>query len=115
MDRYALLSVLLGAALLLLGILGFIWNPLFGVFRENPLYLLILLASSWLLIWAGMWAGPRAVRIVGQIVGVCYLLLAVLGFILPGLMANIFGMNSADIWLNAFVAILGLDIGFGWV
>lgn len=48
----------------------------------------------------------------GQIIGVVYLLVAILGFVLPDLMNQLLVINMADNLLHLGTAVLVLYIGF---
>ena len=115
---------ILGAVFLLVGLLGFVAGGmsmesdpaeaphLLGLFPVNVLHNVVhLLFGIWGLIASRTWDGARAYSLVA---GGTYLVLAVLGFLVP----NTFGLipiGGNDIWLHALLgaALLGAGVTAG--
>jgi hypothetical protein len=108
-------AIVFGAVYALVGILGFILpSPLLGIFGVNTLHNIVHLAIGGLWLVAAFAApmGPDSSRVISQIIGVVYLLVAILGFALPTLMDQLLVINTADNLLHLVTAILALYIGF---
>jgi hypothetical protein len=98
---------------LLVGILGFIPNPLVsptGLFVVNAAHNLVHIISGGILL-AGVYSFGSALGL--KIVGVVYALVAVLGLIMGGdMLLGVIAMNTADHWLHVVLAIVILLAGF---
>jgi hypothetical protein len=111
------LALVFGVVLVIVGVLGFISNPLVGAtgfFLTNS-----LLNIAYII--AGIILAGCALRMPGQsgmwlkIIGVVYLIVAVLGFLLVpagGAILGIFTTNMAGHWLHVVVGIVLLAAGF---
>lgn len=107
-------AIVFGAVYALVGVLGFILpSPLLGIFGVNVLHDLvhIVVGGLWL---AAAFAAPMGLtpRAASQIIGVVYLLVAILGFVLPDLMNQLLVINTADNFLHLATAVLALYFGF---
>lgn len=107
-------AIVFGAVYLLIGVLGFILpSPLLGIFGVNTLHNLvhIVVGGLWL---AAAFAAPMGLtpRLASQVIGVVYLLVAILGFALPDAMNQLLVINMADNFLHLGTAALALYIGF---
>lgn len=108
-----LIAKIFGIIFILVGLLGFTNNPLVsetGLFRVNDAHNWAHLLSGALFL-GGAYMGAPVMTI--RWLAVIYVVIAVLGFFLPG--NNLFGfieMNMADHWLHAFVAGVLLAVGF---
>jgi len=104
---------LLGAVLVLVGILGFVMpSPLLGVFEVNTIHNIVHIASGALTLLAAM-QGVGAMRTWGRLFGIVYLAVAILGFVMPG--GDLFGLmhvNLADNVLHLGLAAVFLYYGF---
>jgi Domain of unknown function (DUF4383) len=112
------LAVIFGVVFVLVGILGFIPNPIIysdgAIFLANGLHSAVhFLVGVILLIAAAK--GESASSLWLKIFGVVYLLLAIIGFIQIGSdsMANLLGVvyNGADNWLHLVLGIVLLALG----
>lgn len=103
-------ATVLGAVLLLIGIIGFINDPVFGLFNVNALHNLIHLLSGAIGIWAGVWGGVLAARWFNKVFGIVYAVVAVLGF--AGLLTGLLDLNAADNWLHVLFAVVPIGVGF---
>ena len=108
-------AIVFGAVYVLVGILGFILpSPLLGLFGVNVLHNIVHLAVGglWLGAAFGGILGADSSRKASQIIGVVYLLVAILGFVLPDLMNQLLVINTADNFLHLGTAALALYFGF---
>lgn len=111
-----LIAIVFGATFALVGIAGFIDNPLVsasGFFQTNWAHNLVHILTS-VMFFAGIARYPGKERQVVMITGYFYVLVALLGFVWPS--DNLLGfihINPADRWLH-----LGLAAGIifaGWL
>ena len=108
-------AIVFGAVYILVGVLGLILpSPLLGIFGVNPLHDIVHLAIGGLWLFAAFAApmGPDSARKTSQLIGIVYLLVAILGFVLPDLMNQLLVINMADNFLHLGTAVLALYIGF---
>jgi hypothetical protein len=110
-------AVAFGVLFLIVGVLGFVPNPIIspaGYFVVNNLHNLFHIAVGIVLLMgayagAGSFGPGMALRFVGAV----YAILAVMGFFLPGnLIFGMIAMNMADHWLHAVLAVVLLLAGF---
>ncbi len=108
-----------GIIFLLVGALGFVSNPIVGMggmFHTNMMHNIVhLLIGLVLLLTAGTEAKAKLWL---KIVGIVYLLVAVLGFMSLGdnTTANLLGLvevNSADNWLHLVLGLILFILGMG--
>jgi len=107
-------AIVFGVVFLLVGILGFVPNPIVGpdgLFVTNPLHNIIHLVSGIALL-AGAYTSLGA-SLMLKIVGVVYGLVAVCGFfmVMDGAMFGV-AVNEADKWLHVALAAAILAAGF---
>jgi hypothetical protein len=106
--------VILGVVFVLVGILGFVPNPLVsptGLFVVNTNHNLVHLVSG-LALLAGAYTDLGA-SLMLKIVGVIYAVVAILGLVMGG--TNLLGLiavNQADHWLHVVLAVVILAAGF---
>lgn len=93
-------TMLLGAVLLIVGILGFFMSsPLLGIFAVDPLHNIIHIASGVIgLAVAGNMAYARVYLIV---FGLVYLLVAAVGYVQQTTVLGLIAVNMADNYLHA--------------
>jgi hypothetical protein len=107
-------AVILGVVFVLVGILGFVPNPLVsptGLFVVNTNHNLVHLVSG-LALLAGAYTDLGA-SLMLKIVGVIYAVVAILGLVMGG--TNLLGLiavNQADHWLHVVLAVVILAAGF---
>ena len=108
-----ILYLVLGSVFVLVGILGFVMpSPLLGIFEVNMLHNIVHLASGGLTLLAAT-QGIGAMRLWGKLFGLVYLVVAILGFVMPG--GDLFGLmhvNMADNVLHVALAAVFLYVGF---
>jgi hypothetical protein len=104
-----------GVVFLLIGLVGLFYSRtmemylLFGMFPVNVLHNIVhLLFGIWGILAAKSFAGAKSYA---QITGVLYLVLAVLGFVMPDGFGLI-PMGGADIGLHAVIGIVLSYFGF---
>jgi hypothetical protein len=105
-------GLILGIVFIVVGILGFIPNPLVsetGLFRVNALHNIVHLVSG-AVILAGVYSFGAGLGL--KIIGVVYALVAILGLIMGGDMLFGVAMNMADHWLHVVLAVVILIAGF---
>jgi hypothetical protein len=103
--------LVLGAVLVLVGVLGFVLpSPLLGIFEVNTLHNVIHLASGALTLIAAM-QGIGAMRLWGRIFGLVYVLVGIIGFVMPD-MFGLMHLNMADNLLHLGLAAIFLYVGF---
>jgi hypothetical protein len=107
-------AILFGVVFLLVGILGYVPNPVVGptgIFATNSLHNLIHLVSGIALL-AGAYTSIGSSMML-KIVGVVYGLVAVCGFfmVMDGMMMGVM-INEADKWLHVVLALAILAAGF---
>ena len=79
----ARLFQILGAILILVGLIGFVNNPIFGLFGVNVLHNLIHIVTGAALVYGGM-AGGSTMGLIARVFGIIYAIVTVGSFV-PGL------------------------------
>ena len=105
-------GMILGTVFILVGILGFIPNPLIsptGLFVVNTLHNIVHLVSG-AVILAGVYSFGSALGL--KIIGIVYAIVAILGLVMGGDMLFGIAMNMADHWLHVVLAVVILLAGF---
>lgn len=113
------IAMLFGYVFLAVGALGFVMNPTLILFGVNGLHNLVHIASGAVLLIGAYAAGGRNARTVNIVFGAVYLLVALLGFVAPGLTAALLASDAdafpyADAILHAIlgVALVGAGLAF---
>lgn len=100
-----------GAVFVAMGVLGFFYNPLLGLFEINTAHNIIHLVSGILAIGFAT-RGETEGKTFALILGVVYLLVSVLGFIQgDGKLLSVVAINGADNFLHLFFAVVFLGVG----
>ncbi len=103
---------LFGFVLLIVGVLGYMMNPILGIFEVNGLHNIVHIASGVVaLIAASM--GVGAARMYLIIFGLVYLLVALIGFMNVEAVTGLLAINAADNLLHVAIAAVCLIVGFG--
>ena len=106
-------GMVLGAVFILVGILGFVPNPLVsptGLFMVNTAHNIVHLASG-AVILAGVYSFGSGLGL--KIIGVVYAIVAILGLVMGGdMLLGMIAMNMADHWLHVALAVVLLLAGF---
>jgi hypothetical protein len=107
-------ALIIGVVFLLVGVLGFIDNPLVsakGIFAVNTEHNLVHLVSG-VVILAGAYSGVGAALTL-KIFGIVYAVVAILGFFTSGnMLLGMILVNAADHWLHVALAIVILAAGY---
>lgn len=113
------IALLFGYVFLAVGVLGFIMNPTLILFGVNALHNIVHIASGAVLLIGAYAAGGRNARTVNTVFGAVYLLVAVLGFVAPGLTATLLASDAdafpfADAILHTVlgIALVGSGLAF---
>ena len=108
------IASVLGATFVLVGLLGFVPNPVVspdGVFAVNWAHNLVHVLTG-LAFLAGAWEGHARITILA--IGIAYVAVTALGFVTTGdTLLGLVHINLADRWLHALLAIAIL--GAWWV
>src|SRR5262245_43494822 len=107
-------GIVIGAVFVIVGIVGFIPNPLVsptGLFAVNTAHNLVHLLSGAAILVCALSGVATALSL--QIFGVLYALVAILGFFLHGeMLLGLIRVNHADHWLHVLLAVVILAAGF---
>ena len=103
----------IGAVLLLIGIIGFVNDPILGLFDVNDAHNLVHVLTGAVGIVCAAWGGSLASRWCNRASGIVYSAVAVFGF--AGIVAaiNLLALNGADNWLHVILGVVQLIVGFG--
>lgn len=101
-------AMILGWILIILGVLGFVSNPIIGsgpgaFFLSDTAHNLVHLVSGAVLLWAAYAGGGKSAMVL-KVVGGVYLLIALLGFFAPSTLSGLMMMNGHDNWLHLILA-----------
>jgi hypothetical protein len=105
-------AMVLGGILLLVGLLGFVMDPILGIFEVDALHNVVHLLTGGILLAAAFLNNGEYVRTVNITLGVVYLLVALLGFIAPAALGSLFQFNMADNWLHVLLGVVLVGAGF---
>lgn len=111
------LAIIFGLVFVLVGILGFVGNPLVGtgaLFEADTAHNLVHLILGLVLLAVAFWAAAQSALWL-KIVGALYLIIAVLGFLLTPSMGTLLGLvevNAADNWLHLVLGIVLVAAGY---
>lgn len=107
------LALILGATFFLVGLIGFVPNPIVhaeGIFVTNAMHNFVHIATGSAFMLALLVPGREALLL--KVVGVGYLLVAILGFFTSGnYLLGVVEINMADRWLHSFLAVAILVAG----
>jgi hypothetical protein len=108
-------ALIIGIVFIVVGILGFIPNPLVsptGIFAVNTAHNLVHLVSG-IAILAGAYMAAIGAALTLKVFGVIYGLVAILGlFTGSGMLLGLIHVNTADHWLHVVLAVVILAAGF---
>ncbi|MBX4196644.1 DUF4383 domain-containing protein [Candidatus Pacearchaeota archaeon] len=100
---------IIGIVLVLTGLLGFVNDPVLGIFNVNGLHNTVHILTGLVFIW-GAWGGFA--RPVNKSVGVIYILLALLGFFVPLTFLDLSAGADPDNFLHLGVGIISALVGW---
>ena len=111
-DIQKVYAIIVGVLLALAGVIGFVNNPIFGLFGVNTAQNIVHLVGGAMGIWLGIKGRGKAYN---MWLGISSTIVAILGFIplTANLMLSIFGMNIAITVLHAAIAIASLGVAYG--
>ncbi len=102
-----------GVVLLIVGVLGYMQNPVLGLFAVDNIHNIIHLASGIVALAAAATSYQNS-RMYLMVFGLVYALVTILGFLSPnGVVLNLITVNTADNYLHLAISIVTLVIGFG--
>jgi hypothetical protein len=108
------LAILFGAVFVLVGVLGFIPNPIVGagaLFEANMAHNVVHLVVGIALLAVA--SKETSAGLAMKVFGIVYLLVAALGFFMgSGMLLGILYVNSADNWLHVVLGVALLAAGF---
>lgn len=104
------LVMLLGIVFIVVGLLGFVNNPILGLFEVDALHNIIHLVSGALALLA---VSKGAEILFARIFGIVYGVVAVLGLLMDGDVLGLIHVNGPDNVLHVLLAVIFLVIGFG--
>ena len=102
-------AMVVGAVLVLLGLVGFVNAPILGIFGVNLAQNLLHLVGGGIIIWqagkkTNMWTG-----VIALVVGLLWFAEGLDG----GLLASIFAINAAISYLHVAVGVVSLGVAYG--
>ena len=116
-DPQVLTAVVVGAAVTLIGVLGFILVPvegkLFGIFGVNTLHNALHLLTGLGGLAAGYFAAGGFSDEYNKIGGLAYLLLFALWLVLPEFMNALLNIGLPDTLLHLVLGVVPAAVGFG--
>jgi len=105
-------AMVFGWIFLILGIIGFISNPLVGMngmFHADTMHNIVHIIFGAILLWAA-YAAPMKAAGAMKWLGIIYIILAILGWILvgnsTGSLLGIAEVNGADNWLHLVLGLI---------
>ena len=115
-----LVAWILGVVLVLVGLLGFVMTtPLLGIFDVSLVHNIVHLLTGGILVVGAVIDGGRNARLINMVLGVVYLLVAVVGFAAPGLTTTLLGgttaapaIDAADNILHVLIGVVLLGVAF---
>ena len=102
-------ALVFGAVYIVVGLLGFVMDPILGIFDVNLLHNIVHLAVG--AAWVFSSKDHATAKTVSLAIGVVYLLVAVLGFVAKDLMEDLLAINTADNFLHLVSGALGVYFG----
>lgn len=105
--------LILGAVLLLIGVIGFFNDPVLGIFEVDTLHNIIHLVTGILLLMVAVKGELTKMKLWAKTLGVIYGLVAIIGLVIAGeKWLGLFENNRADDILHVALALILLWIGF---
>ncbi len=108
------LALVFGIIFVIVGLLGFVPNPLVGangLFLTNVVHDLVHLIIGLILLAVALWA-PAQSGMWLKIMGAVYLVIFLLGLVMGSPMLGLVAFNGADNWLHLLLGIVLLAAGF---
>jgi O-antigen/teichoic acid export membrane protein len=105
-------AIVLGIILLLVGIIGFFTTEVFGLFPVNGLHNVVHLLTGALFLWAGLSDMRGFATGTNKWVGVVYILVAIIGFLVGLSFLNVSAGNDPDNWLHLVIGVGSAAVGW---
>ena len=106
-------AMIIGAVLVLLGLVGFVNAPVLGIFGVNVAQNVLHLVGGAIIIWLAMKGSAKPTNmwtgIVALVVGLLWFAEGLDG----GLLASIFAINAAISYLHIAVGVVSLGVAYG--
>jgi RsiW-degrading membrane proteinase PrsW (M82 family) len=102
-------ALVFGAIYVLVGLLGFVNDPILDTFDVNSLHNVVHLAIGGALVFSSR--DHATAKTVSLVVGVAYLLVALLGFVAKDFMDDLLKINTADNFLHLGSGAVALYFG----
>lgn len=102
-------ALVFGAVYVLIGLLGFVNDPILDIFDVNVLHNVVHLAIGGALVFGSR--DHATAKTVSLVVGAAYLLVALLGFVAKDFMEDLLKINTADNFLHLASGALGVYFG----
>lgn len=110
MLKQSLVAKTFGFVFLAVGLLGFVNDPILGLFEVNPLHNIVHLLSGLLALGAGY--GSEAYSKMYNVgFGAVYALVTLLGFLQVGVVVDLLELNTADNVLHLLITVALLGAG----
>jgi hypothetical protein len=103
-------ALVFGIIFIVVGLLGFVNNPVIGLFNVNGLHDIVHIILGIILVWAALKMADKSAAAL-KWVGIIYLVLAIIGFIWGLGFVNVMAGNDPDNWLHLVLGIVLLAIG----
>jgi hypothetical protein len=109
MDSQKTWAYIVGIVLVIAGIIGFVAEPILGVFEVNILHNLVHIITGLIFLW-GAAKGPA--KITNKTLGWIYVVVAILGFFELLTFLAVAGGNDPDNWLHLSLGIVSLLVAY---
>lgn len=105
-------ATVVGVVLLLVGLLGFVQNPILGLFGVNMLQNVLHLVGGALGLWLGMKGNAKTFN---MWFGIVALVVGVLGFVpgVAGLLTSLLNINTEISVLHIVLGVVSLGVVYG--
>ena len=114
-DVQKIYAMIIGAVLVLLGLVGFVNAPVLGIFGVNVAQNVLHLVGGAIIIWLAMKGSAKPTNmwtgIVALVVGILWFVPAVGGA--GGLLDSIFAINANISYLHIAVGVVSLGVSYG--
>ena len=110
-----MVAMIAGAVLVLVGLLGFVNDPILGIFEVNMIHNVVHLLSGAVLLGAAFMNNGANARITLLVLGVVYAIVAILGFVAPSVTNSLLADDTtasmmADNVLHVLLAIVFIAV-----
>lgn len=109
---HRLVAQVLGAVLVLVGLLGFVNDPVLGVFDTNMAHNLVHLLSGAVLLGAAYYKNGSMARQANITLGVVYLLVTIVGYFNVADINTMLAINGADHLLHLVLGVVLLGSAY---